>query len=128
MANVVLESGDGTGQTVKVAADGSVPTAVTNTVDTRPAAGGVTRTEVSVATTGSALVSTNADRHQIQIQNLDGANPVHIRLAGGSAAVTDLRIDPGQIYSFPPGVSYTGDITGKAVGAAVAVIVVEFNE
>lgn len=128
MSNVVIESGAGTGQTVNLGSDGSVPTAVTNTVDTRPAQGGVTRTEVSVATTGSPLVSANSSRRQVQIQNLDGANAVHVRLASGTATVADLRIDPGQTYSFPPGVSYTGDISGKAVGAAVAVIVVEFNE
>lgn len=128
MSNVVVESGDGSGFAAKVTSDGSVSAAVTNTVDTLPAQGSVSKTEVSVATTGTQIVGANTSRRQIQIQNLDAANPVHIRLDSSPAAVTDLRIDPGQTYSFPPGVGYTGDITGKAVGAAVQVIAVEFKD
>ena len=136
MSNVVVESGDGTGFVAKVASDGSIAAtvtntvgaAVTNTVDTLPAQGSVSKTEVNVATTGTQIVGPNTSRRQIQIQNLDAANPVHIRLDASGAAVTDLRIDPGQTYSFPPGVSYTGEIRGKAVGAAVQVIAVEFEE
>jgi hypothetical protein len=66
-------------------------------------------------------------RRQIQVQNLDASNPVHIRLAAASATTADLRVDPGQVYTFPPGVSYTGAVVGRAVGASVVVIVVEFN-
>lgn len=121
------------GYGAKVDADGnlhvnveSVPTAP---VEGRPfAAGTVAATKATVDVTSAVLVNSNADRRQIEIQNLNGANPVHLLFAdSGSAAATDFRLDPGARYSFPPGVVYTGEIRAISVGGQAAVVVHEFE-
>jgi len=150
--NFVVESGDGKGFTTKIGSDGSMNAAVTNTVntvvtntidasvvntidanvvntiDTLPAQGSVTRSTPSISASGNTVAASNSNRRQIQIQNLDLSAAVFIRLeASASATITDLRIAPGQTYSFPPGVSYTDEINGKGDGATVQLIVIEFN-
>ena len=87
----------------------------------------VTTTLTSAATTSAQLVGPNPDRRQIDIQNLDAANAVHIRLSDASAATTGcLRIAPGERYSFPPGVCYTGHINAISAAGTPAVVVQEF--
>lgn len=102
--------------------------AVESTVETTPEqVGTVTTTLTNAATSSAQLVAANASRRQIDIQNLDGANAIHIRLSDASAATTScLRIGPGERYTFPPGVSYTGIIKFISAAGTPAVVVQEF--
>lgn len=118
MAVVELEGGSGDGYVADVAADGALRT--------MPAGSQVSQGSFSVTTSSMTLVEAAPGRRQIQIQNLDDVNPIHIHLAASAAATNHLRIDPGVIYMFPPGVSYEGEIRAIAVGGSVQTAVVQF--
>lgn len=101
---------------------------VDSVVDALPAAATVTTTTATVGTTSGQLVATNATRRQIDIQNLDAANPIHIVLGSSTATTDHFRIGPRERYSFPAGVAYTGVITAIADVASAKAVVHEFNE
>jgi hypothetical protein len=82
--------------------------------------------EVSISTTKNALTTTSTQiadvdptRIQIQLQNLDDTNSIHIAFvpSPGDADTDDFRIGPGESYSFPPGWTYTGEIQAIATEA-----------
>jgi hypothetical protein len=106
MQNVSLVDGhDGLpGNAAKVDDDGRVATAAgpTRTV--------VNRVAGSVGTSSAVVLSDNPRRVQLQVQNLHASNALHVSLASSAASTQDYRLDPGAVYSFPPGVVYTGEV------------------
>lgn len=118
MAVSTVETGTGEGYQATVDATGSLLA--------KPGPASVETDSVSVATTGTTIAAARPGRRQVDIQNLDAINPVHVRLEAAVATTGDLKLAPGARYSFPPSVSYEGEVRGIAVGSAVTVVVVEF--
>ncbi len=120
MSVVTIESGLGDGYTAKIDSTGSAFT------KPGPASVATTTKSIVYTGTGTVVVPSRTGRRQIQIQNLDPLNPVHIRLAGTPASASDYRIDPGAVFAFPPVIAYEGEINGIAVGAAVNIAAIEY--
>lgn len=122
----VIESGDGSSQTAFVR-EGSLQTLVENVVEAKGVAtSAITRKDETFDSSGTTLVAANSARTQIQIQNLDASENIYIRLKDEAASTTDLRIGPGETYSFPPGAVYTGVIRATTDSGSATAVVVEF--
>jgi hypothetical protein len=114
------------GYTARVNSDGqiSTETEVTNTVDTQPAAGSVTRTSVSVGTTSGTLVAALPGRRGIWIQV--GAFPIYLRFAAAAATTADWLVPAGGEFRqerFP----YAGEVRAIAVGGTSVTLVLEMG-
>jgi hypothetical protein len=121
MSVVQLEDGSGSGRAVRVTDGGAART--------EPAASEAYSSSVQVmmAAGSMPLVGSRLGRRQIQIQNLDPGDVIHIALDNAPATVNHVRIDPGVIYEFPPGVSYEGAIEALAPTGDVWVAIIEFG-
>lgn len=139
--NSIKDPVDGYG--AKVASDGSLHTKITSLpepvetevtslptpVETSPfESSSVTTTTTNASTTSAELVGSNASRRQIDIQNLDSTNAVHLLFANsGTATTSHFRLGPGERYSFPPGVVWVGAIRFVASAGTPAVVLNEFD-
>ncbi len=104
-------------------------------VDVGPDGGGRTQPGDSVTHTDTVLVGpgsvTLADerdgRRAIYIQNPSDATVLHVRLEDAPASTSDYAVYPHETFQLPPGVTYTGVITGISSGAPpISVVVIEF--
>ena len=120
---VSLEDGTGEARAARVTTDNNLGA---------EARYGRTEVETETETVGTSSVEVlGADdtRLQFTLQNLSDTDFVHVRLGPSTTAATtnDLRIDPGQMYSLPPGVAYTGAVQAIATAANTKLVVVRFN-
>ncbi len=107
---------------VRVSGEGALLTEMTQVP------GSVTTTTDMLGTTSEELLAENAQRLQFQLQNLDATKSIHILLGAGTATTGDLRIGPGQMYSLPPGVVFTGAIQAIGSDTEVDYVLVVFNK
>jgi hypothetical protein len=120
---VSLEDGTGEARAARVSTDNNLGA---------EARYGRTEVETETETVGTSSVEVlGADdaRLQFTLQNLSDTDFVHVRLGPSTTAATtnDLRIDPGQMYSLPPGVAYTGAVQAIATAANTKLVVVRYN-
>lgn len=83
----------------------------------------------TATTTAADLVDETTNRRGFVLQNLDDANPVHVRLAdvgGGGATTDDLRLGPYEKLDMSCGVTWAGRISVISVGGDAKVVLVEF--
>ena len=115
--------------TNKAAIDASGNVAVAPTVS----GGTPTETIVSVATTSTSVLAANASRKGLVLQNL-GANPITVKLAGGTAVASQgLVLNPqasagqgGTSVTFGRDLVPTSAITAIATTGATNLYVAEF--
>jgi hypothetical protein len=111
---VALEDGTGNALAARVNADNNVGT------EARFGRTSVVSGSDTADTTSQVFISERAGRLTFTLQNLDDATPVHFRMGTGSATTGDLRLDPGQSYSPPPGIAFEGPVSCvTGVGSAV---------
>jgi hypothetical protein len=115
-----IEDGRGSGRTISVTDGGAART--------EPAGSSVATADHTVQPGSSMQIAAGrVGRRQISIKNLSAANPVFIALDNPPATVTGhLRIEPGGVYSFPPGVSYEGPIEAISSDGPAVIVVMEF--
>ncbi len=118
-AVVEIEGGFGRGNRAHVASDGAV----------RAFPGGtrIVQTSTTVPTTSAEILDDLEGRRAVQLRNQSETNAIAIRL-GASATTSDFRVQPGEIYTFPAGVSWEGSIHAIAIGGPVPVAAIEFYE
>jgi hypothetical protein len=119
MSSIFASDGFGEGHQARVVHDGSL--------QTQPAGSPVTTTQEAVTTGSVRLLAQNAARRQIDLQNL-GPGDVHFRYGGAAATTGDQKLQPGERYSFPPGVSYGGEIWVVAATVTSDIVAVEYTE
>lgn len=115
-----MEGGKGRGFRADIAADGAVRGFPgDSTVETTPA---------YVDTAAASVLAERRDgRRAVQIQNQHDTSMLHIRLDDGAMATPqDLQVFPGEVYTFPSGVSWEGRITAIATVTAVPALILEF--
>jgi len=115
-----MEGGKGRGFRADIAADGAVRGFPgDSTVATMPH---------MVDNAGATVLAARRDgRRAVQIQNLHDAGILYVRLDDGAMATfQDLRVHPGEVYTFPAGVSWEGQISGIASVTPLPALVLEF--
>ena len=120
---VSLESGTGESLAAKVTRDNNLG------AEARYGRTTVTTATETVGTSSVEVLAADDARLQFTLQNLSDTDFIHVRLGPNSAAATtnDLRIDPGQMYSLPPGVAYTGAVQAIATAANTKLVVVQYK-
>lgn len=83
-------------------------------------------TSGTVGTTSAELLAEDAGRITFQVMNLDAAQSVHLSLGADAATTDHLRVDPGQTWTLPGGVRFTGAVQAIATAADVKVAVLAF--
>ena len=121
-------------QEARVSPDGSLhvqvqamPAAPVETTPVAIADGSVTTTTPTVNDTSGTLVGANLSRRQLVIQNRDPTNPIYILLASsGPAVIAHYRLGPGESWSSPCGVNYTGAVQARTSTGTAPTVVMEF--
>jgi len=87
----------------------------------------VVASSVDLSTTSAQVLGAEAGRLSFTLQNLDSVDSVHFRLGGGTATTSDLRLDPGQMFSLPSGVAFDGIVTARAAAGSPRLSIVEYK-
>jgi hypothetical protein len=137
MLKVALFNGSEPNKTVNVTDTGSLQADVSgSTVDASgsavdstiaPSVADVETVQEMAGTTSAEMAAADATRSQIVLQNLDGANSIHINLGEDAATTDDLRIPPGGSFSFPVGMAYQGAIQAIATDVDTKYVLVIFR-
>lgn len=134
MSIVAVESGDGTGFAARVTSAGHILAEIANTptvalaepIEVEAPQATLTSTLVTINSGTVQTVVSRTGRRQVLVQNLSGANVLHLRLAASDPTTADLRIDPGEKWSLPCGVAYEGEFRILAQGGNIATVIYEF--
>ena len=79
-----------------------------------------------VSPSSSPLAPDRPGRLQVTIQNRSEVDNLFLSL-GGTATTADLRLAPGETFSFPAGSAFAGSITGETDGAnPIDTVVIEY--
>lgn len=118
---VALEDGTGSAYGARVSGDNNLG------VEARHGRNSTATTTTNVGTTSTEVVGTTAGRIQATIQNTHDANDLFLRFGTDVATDADLRLGPGEMYSFPPGAAYEGPIQARGSAAATGIVVIEYK-
>jgi hypothetical protein len=118
---VSIEDGTGNALSTRVNADNNLGT------EARFGRTSVVTGDATVTTSSVAIISQRAGRLTLTIQNLDDLIAIYFHLGSGIATTNDLRLDPGQMYSLPPGVAFEGPVSFVTPSGSAPLAYVEYS-